>query len=226
MFVGESGIERVVMRTCELMKEDPNGDVRARGGIDLDTIQKVINFWYTYSLDLFGGEISSNAAEYFAAGIKGRYREAEAYEEHGALNQVKNVPVVEAGKLIDKEVPLRNAMNEVLREDYITDCQRGLKRWNKVLRESGLEQRLTLPSRRFHRHQGEYAGHHFDREGQLISAEEFAARRDEWFVSEKDLAYLRSIMTPVYTPGKFANWIAPPRKGINNQPDDFEYVRI
>jgi len=29
----------------------------------------------------------------------------------------------------------------------------------------------------------------------------------------------------VTEPGKFANWIAAPARGINNQPVDFEYVR-
>jgi len=27
-------------------------------------------------------------------------------------------------------------------------------------------------------------------------------------------------------PGKFANWIAPPARGVNNQPLNFEYVRF
>ncbi len=30
----------------------------------------------------------------------------------------------------------------------------------------------------------------------------------------------------VVEPGKFANWIAPPRRGINQKPLDFEYVRF
>jgi len=67
MFVGETGVGRVVQRSCELMKEDPNQDPRALGGIDLPTIQKYLNLWYTLSLDLFGGEVSSNAADAFAA---------------------------------------------------------------------------------------------------------------------------------------------------------------
>src|SRR5512134_2761155 len=54
MFVGETGVQRVVKRACELMKKDPNGDVRAQVGIDLPTLQKYLNLWYTLSLDLFG----------------------------------------------------------------------------------------------------------------------------------------------------------------------------
>jgi benzoyl-CoA 2,3-dioxygenase component B len=95
-----------------------------------------------------------------------------------------------------------------------------------VLEEEGSPTRLTLPSRRFHRHQGIYAGHTFDPAGNLISGDEFAARRDEWLLVPDDNAYLLSIMKPVYEPGKFANWIAAPRKGIEGRPLDFEYVRL
>src|SRR4051812_9648783 len=53
MFVGETGVLRVIQRTVELMKENGNEDARAEGGIDLATIQKYVNFWYSVSLDLF-----------------------------------------------------------------------------------------------------------------------------------------------------------------------------
>src|SRR5215467_8512318 len=81
MFVGETGVDRIVQRTCELMKADPSGDVRAQGGLDLATIQKYVNLWFSVSLDLFGGEISSNAADFFAAGLKGRFKERD-HEDH------------------------------------------------------------------------------------------------------------------------------------------------
>ena len=38
--------------------------------------------------------------------------------------------------------------------------------------------------------------------------------------------FIASLMKPVYEPGKFASWIAPPRVGIDNRPGDFEYVKI
>ena len=63
------------------MKQDPNEDARAQGGIPLDMIQRYLNLWFALSLDLFGGEISSNAASFFAAGLKGRYKE-DSYEDH------------------------------------------------------------------------------------------------------------------------------------------------
>jgi benzoyl-CoA 2,3-dioxygenase component B len=33
-------------------------------------------------------------------------------------------------------------------------------------------------------------------------------------------------MHPVSERGTFATWIAPPARGINGQPVDFEYVRL
>ena len=81
MFVGETGVGRVVQRTCEAMKaagiDDPNDidKVRALGVIDLPTIQKKLNLHYSLSLDLFGSEVSTNAANAFNAGLKGRFRE-------------------------------------------------------------------------------------------------------------------------------------------------------
>src|SRR5438045_3077368 len=177
MFVGDTGLGRVVRRTAQLMKQ---GDVRELGGISLDIIQRYINFWFSYSLDLFGGEISSNSADFFAAGLKGRYK----------------------------------------------DREKGLARWNKVLAAEGVKERLCLPHPRFHRHVGEYTGHTFDVEGNLISREEFERRRSEWLPTMEDREYVRSLMHPVFEPGKIANWIAPPAAGIKGKPFEFEYVRL
>jgi benzoyl-CoA 2,3-dioxygenase component B len=226
MFVGDTGLGRVVRRTAQLMKE---GDVRDLGGIPLEIIQRYINFWFSYSLDLFGGEISSNSAAFFAAGLKGRYKEQDQYEDHSAANEIFTLTVVENGQLRSRDVPLRNALNEVLRGEYMKDCEKGLARWNKVLKEEGGEggnRLLYLPSPRFHRHVGEYAGHHFDIEGNLITKEEFDGRSSEWLPTMKDREYVRSLMHPVTEPGKIANWIAPPAVGIKGKPFEFEYVRL
>ncbi len=223
--VGETGLGRVIRRAAQLMKQDPNEDVRAQGGIDLDTVQKYINYWYCYSLDLFGSEISSNAADYFAAGLKGRWREAKDYDEHRALDQVYPMPVVRDGVLTTEEVPLRNAMNEVLRQSYMKDCARVMKRWNQILADEGVSYRLSLPSSRFFRRQGIYADHSFDRSGELISAERYAAGVDQWLPTDADRAYVGSLMQQVTEPGEMAHWIAAPRRGINGQPVAFRYVR-
>ena len=226
MFVGDTGVNRIVQRTCELMKADPNEDVRDQGGIPLDMIQRHLNFWFTRSLDLFGGEVSTNAANYFAAGLKGRAHE-EKYEDHVALEGVRVMDVVEDGTLTTQEVPLRLAMNEMVRDQYVEDCQKGVDRWNRTLEKQGIDFRFQLPHRRFNRQIGQYAGLHFDPNGRPISAEEFEKRREEWLPTPADKEYLAALHSkPVYERGKFAHWIAPPAKGIDGKPLDFEYVRF
>ncbi len=222
--VGELGLERVMRRGAQLEKQF--GDARKGGGIDLATIQKWINYWYCYSLDLFGSEISSNAAEFFAAGIKGRWAEAKDHTEHSALNQFHTMAVVKDGKLAEQDVPLRNAMNEVLRQSYMKDCERVVKRWNAALEDEGSSFRLALPSSRFFRRQGIYADAHFSPAGELISAAEFQRHMADWLPTDEDRAYVQSLMQPVTEPGKMANWIAAPRKGINGNDVDYEYVRL
>jgi len=223
--VGQKGVERVLRRAVQLMKQDPNGDARAQGGIDLETVQKYINYWYSYSLDLFGSEISTNAADFFAGGIKGRWKEASKHEEHTALNQFKMISVIENNCLTEKEVPLRNAMNELLREEYMVDCSRVVKAWNRALEQEGTSFRVSLPNNRFYRRQGIYAGHHFNLQGQLISEEEWIQNRDKWLPNEDDRLHVNSLMTPVHGIGQCANWIAAPKRGINGQAFEYEYVR-
>jgi benzoyl-CoA 2,3-epoxidase subunit B len=224
--VGETGLERVLRRACQLMKQDPNEDARAQGGIDLQTIQKWVNHWFSYSVDLFGAEVSSNAADYFASGLKGRWREAKDYSEHTGLGQIKLLPQVSEGRLVNAEIPLRNAMNEELRESYAKDCERVVRRWNEAIADEGITNfKVSLPSTRFFRRQGIYADHHFTPSGELIDAASWEARKGEWLPSEADRAYVKSLMQPVHGVGQMANWVAAPRRGIHNQPVEWEYVR-
>jgi benzoyl-CoA 2,3-dioxygenase component B len=225
MFVGETGVERIVQRTAELMKQDPNGDARAQGGIPLDVIQKYLNLWFALSLDLFGGEISSNAASFFAAGLKGRYKE-EGYPDHLALDQYYKMTVLKDGAPVEEDVPMRTAMNEVLRDAYVEDCQRGVDRWNKRLAEAGLKERLFLPSKRFYRHIGLYASLPFDPEGRLLSQEVWERRKGEWLPTAEDKALVTSVQKAVREPGKIANWLARPARGIKGLPFEYEYVRL
>jgi benzoyl-CoA 2,3-dioxygenase component B len=221
MFVGETGIARIVRRTADLMREGK--DPRAEGAIDLATIQKYLNLWYSLSLDLFGGEVSTNAASYFATGVKGRPQE-ERYEDHVALEGSVAVELVEDGRPVVREVAPRTAMNEFVRGSFVADCEKVLVRWNKVLAGTGAV--LRLPSRRFHRHQGAFAGHAFDPDGNPLPAEELERRRGEFLPSEDDRRFVASLMArPVTTPGHFASWIAPPQRGIDGRPADFVYVR-
>ena len=116
--------------------------------------------------------MSSNAADFFATGIKGRYRE-NRYEDNVVRTGTYRLPMLEDGKLVEKDIPLRNAMNEVLRDEYVKDCERALRQWNRTLEKAGSETRLTLPSRRFHRHQGIYAGTFFNPDGEVITEDEY-----------------------------------------------------
>ncbi|MEZ4368095.1 MAG: benzoyl-CoA 2,3-epoxidase subunit BoxB [Kofleriaceae bacterium] len=225
MFVGESGVQRVVKRSCELMKTAPGGDVRAAGGVDLPTVQKYLNLWYTLSLDLFGGEVSSNAADAFAAGLKGRYKE-DRYDEHKLVGSTFAMDVLEGGQVVHKDVPMRTALNEVLRTEYIKDCQRGVDRWNKTIADEGIDFTLTLPSSKFHRQIGMWSGVHFAPTGERLDDATWAARQGEWLPTEADERFVESLMQPVIAPGQMAGWIAPPAKGINGQPEQFEYVRL
>ncbi len=226
MFVGETGIQRVIQRACEMLKAD-GGDVREQGGVPFDMIQRALNHWYTLSLDLFGSEISSNAATYFAAGIKGRAYETKRTDDHVLLDQVMNMDVVRDNKLVTEEVALRNALNEVLRDDYTADNQKAVDRWNKVLRDNDVSDfEFKLPSQRFNRAIGEYANFNFDPEGNLISKEAFDAKKDDWVMSKEDIEYLKSIQDQVIEPGKMANWIAAPKTGIKGRPTDYEYVKL
>lgn len=229
MFVGETGIARILERTCQLLREAGfSGDVRALGGIDIPLVQKAVNFWFSQSLDLHGSEVSSNAAAYFANGLKGRAEEDRHDDDHVLADLTYLLDQVdESGRASSREVPMRNALNEVLRDWYVADCQAGVERWNtRVLQAHGLSDRLTLPSRKFNRRVGVWAGRHFDPLGRPIGADEWARRRHEWLPTPADKAYLHSLQAaPVYKPGQFANYIAPPARGINRQPIDFEYVR-
>jgi benzoyl-CoA 2,3-dioxygenase component B len=228
LFVGENGIARVLQRTCELMKESGaglSGDVRRLGGIDLPMVQRHLNFWFSQSIDLHGSEVSTNAATYFANGLKGRARE-ERFDDHRALHRNYEVAMLHEGEWVARSVPMRNAMNEILRDWYVADCEAGVARWNRILERNGLSDRLYIPSRRFNRRIGIYAGVPFDPHGQLLAKEQWEARRHEWLPTADDKAYLRHLMSsPVYEVGRFANWIAPPARGINRLPVDFEYVR-
>ena len=223
LFVGETGVDRIVQRAAELMKAGK--DPRTSGAVPVDLTQRYLNLWFSLSLDLFGGEVSSNAADFFAAGLKGRYREQDQ-EEHKLLTQTYRLALPENGKLVEQDVAMRNALNEVLRDEYVKDCQRAVDRWNKTLKKNGVEGiELKLPHRRFHRNVGPYAGLRFDPVGAAMTEADWLAKKDSWLPSAEDRAYVKSIMQGVYEPGKVAGWIAPPSKGINGKPFEFEYVR-
>ncbi len=232
MFVGESGVARTIQRTCEAMKaagiEDPNdiARVRALGVIDLPLIQKKLNMHYPLTLDLFGAEISTNSANYYNAGLKGRFQEIKIDDDHKLTNATYPVLKLVDGKIVEQAVPALTALNMRLRDDYTDDCTRGIERWNKVIDKIGVKFRLELPHVAFNRQIGEFRDINATPKGVMISDAEWARAREQYLPSRDDLAFLTSLMVKVHEPGKFAGWIAPPKIGIDNKSGDFEYVQI
>jgi benzoyl-CoA 2,3-dioxygenase component B len=229
MFVGETGIMRVVQRSCEVMKDAHTDDpkqVREGGAVDLKTIQKYINLHFSVSVDLFGQEISTNAATYFNSSLKGRYLEARLDDDHRLTDALWPVHLVQDGRIILEDRPALNAVNERLRDDYIKDSQRGLARWNQVLESHGVEYRFTLPHRFFNRNIGTSAGMSVNPQGDVITESEWQSQQGRWLPTAEDQAFVGSLMNRVVDPGRIAAWIAPPVRGIDGKPWDYEYVRF
>jgi benzoyl-CoA 2,3-dioxygenase component B len=233
MFVGQSGIGRVIERTCAAMREagidnphDIEG-VRALGVIDLPTIQKRANLHFSLTLDLFGSEISTNAANAFNAGLKGRYQEDQIEDDHLLVDATYPVLRLRHGRIVSEAVPALSALNMRLRDDYVTDALSGVERWwNRIIGRAGFDYRLHLPHVAFNRHIGEFAAIEADPEGNILAADAWARRRDEFLPTADDDAFVASLMRPVTEPGAYASWIAPPRAGIDGKPGDFEYVKL
>jgi len=225
MFVGEAGLGRVVQRTCEVMREHRTDDVREHGAIDLPTIQRYLNFHFSVSIDLFGGEISTNAANFYTAGLKGRFEEGKKTDDHVLAEATYPVTQLDGERVVTREEAALTALNERLRDDYIADCQRGIDRWNQTIRKQGIDFELRLPHRGFHRAIGAFAGTRVSPDGRVVSQAEWDARHGTWLPTESDKAFVQSLMVPVVERGKFASWIAPPARGINGHAVDFEYVR-
>jgi len=232
MFVGETGVGRVIQRTCEAMNEagieDPfeTDRIRALGVIDLPTIQKKLNLHYTLSLDLFGQEVSTNAANAFNAGIKGRYMEHRIEDDHKLQGDTYTVWDLEDGKVVRRDVPALTAINMRLRDDYSRDAAGGVSRWNKIIEKSGIKFEMKLPHESFNRKIGVFSDKMFNPEGELVSGADYDKGVTEWLPTHADGDFIASLMKPCYEPGKYAGWIAPPKVGIDNKPGDFEYVKL
>ena len=229
MFVGESGVGRVIQRTCEVMaqhKTDDPARVRALGVIDLPTIQRYLNFHFSVTIDLFGADVSSNAATFYSSGLKGRFEETRHGDDHLLRDATYPVLQVLDGHLQVVQAPALNALNEKLRDDYIKDSIAGVSRWNRIIQKAGIAFELTVPHKAFKRKIGPLAGVKIAPDGRLVSQEEWAARESGWLASESDREFVASLMGRIATPGAYANWIAPPAVGINKQPVNFDYVRF
>jgi benzoyl-CoA 2,3-dioxygenase component B len=226
MFVGTTGVDRVVERTAELMVEHDSDEVAARGGIPLPVIQKYLNFHYSVSLDLFGGDTSTNVANYYTAGLKGRWLEDRRRDDHRLTSESIMVDALDDGEIGQTEVAALVGLNTDLRREYIADCQGGVKRWNRILSSAGLEPQLKLPHVAFNRKVGAFGAIEASPDGQLLAAGEWERRKGEWLPTDVDKTHVRSLMQPVHERGKIAAWIAPPRNGINGKPFDYDYVHL
>ena len=232
MFVGETGVGRVLQRTCEAMRAAGIADageidkVRALGVIDLPTIQKKMNLHYSLSLDLFGSEVSTNAANFYNAGLKGRFQETRIADDHRLTGDIYPVAKLVDGAIAMVDEPALTALNMRLRDDYTRDCAKGVERWNKIIEKAGVDFRFALPHTAFHRDIGEFKAINATPKGVLLNDADWAKVRDDYLPSKADGDFIESLMRPVSEPGRFAGWIAAPKVGIDNKPGDFEYVKI
>lgn len=232
MFVGETGVGRAVEATCAAMKaagiEDPYdiAAVRKLGVIDLPTMQKKANLHFSLSLDLFGSEVSTNAANYYNSGVKGRFQETRIEDDHVLTKDVYPVSKLVGGQIKMVDEPALTAINMRLRDDYVADCAKGVERWNKAIEKSGVNFRFKLPHVAFHRHIGEFQNVKTSPDGAVVADGDWGKKKDQWLPSEADGDFIGSLMAPCWERGKFATWIAPPKVGIDNKGGDFEYVKI
>ena len=175
LFVGEMGVARIVERTCDLMKQHKTDRASDYGGIPLPILQRYLNLHYSVSLDLFGSEVSTNAANYYTAGVKGRFKELDHADDHLLTEKSFAVAALEEGCIVETHKPALLAINEMLREDYVRDSTRGLARWNKIIRDAGIDFELKLPHRGFNRKVGAFAGASVSPDGELLTQEAWHA---------------------------------------------------
>ena len=229
MFVGRNGIRRIIERTAEVMNREKTDDparLRSLGVIDLPTIQRYLNFHSSVTVDLFGSELSSNAATFYTTGLKGRFREDVVQDDHTLKDASYPILEVMNGALVAREAPALNALNERLRDDFMEDSLAGVRGWNTVLEKRGIGFRFQLPHKAFNRQIGGLAGVKVSPTGRLLAAEQWNASAERWLPTPADRQFVQSLMGRVVQPGHFANWIAPPSSGINGQAIDCEYVRF
>ena len=232
MFVGENGVRRVIKKTCEEMVKagitNPYDieKIRNLGVIDLPTIQKKINLHFSLSLDLFGSEISTNAANTFTAGVKGRFWETKIKDDHILKNDTYPIMDFENNKIVKKDASALLSLNMRLRDDYIKDSSVGTKRWNRTINSFNIDFEMKLPFEGFNRKIGSFMNANITPEGEVISKENWNKKSDEYLPTKDDNMFIESLMKPVYEIGKFASWISEPDQGIDNKSGDFEYVKI
>jgi len=154
MFVGESGVARIVERTAECLRAAASRVPRCarRRHQSSDTSTSGTRCRSTSSAARCPPTPRSSSAPVSRAGPARRSATRTTWRSKG----VYEMDVYEEGRLVRRSVPLRSAMNEVLRDAYVEDCQKALEPLEPAARRAGAA--LVLPSRRFHRHQGDVRG--------------------------------------------------------------------
>ena len=134
-----------------------------QGVIPCSLIQKYINKWVSTGLDLFGTDDSSSAEWAYVYGIKGRYDEREA----------------------DTEAD-REHLNEASRDLYFQELRAEMSRISKARKEG--EPELYIPSDKFKRGIGKYAGKNYTVEGESFegSEEEYQTYLDSVLPTDED----------------------------------------
>ena len=178
--------ERTAQAMAEGGVEDPydTDAVRRLGVIDLPAIQRKTNLHFSLTLDLFGSEESTNAANFFNAGIKGRFHEDRIDDDHRLVGTTYPVMKTVDGELRQVDVPALNALNARLRDDFIEDCQAGINRWNNEISEAGIDFEITLPHVAFNRSIGEFSDISVTPDGDIVTREEFEARKSVFRASD------------------------------------------
>ena len=225
MFVGATGVGRVVERTVQLMKEHDTDDVRPFGGIDVATLQRYLNFHCSVSLDLFGAETSTNAANYFAAGLKGRFQEERRDDDHrlhglthdGAPGHRRRHRRARGAGVGGAQ---RDAARRLRRRLPARASTAGTARSPRWARS------CSFPHVGFNRNVGTFAGRRVSPDGRLSPTTSGRRGVASWLPTADDRAFVESLMVGVTEPGKMAGWVAPPSTGIHAKPVDFEYVMI
>jgi benzoyl-CoA 2,3-dioxygenase component B len=114
-------------------------------------------------------------ANYYTAGLKGRWMEERRSDDHQLRDAIASIPFIEGDRLVEKEIPALTALNVDLRNEYISDCNNGVKRWNAILRDAGIDTELTLPHVGFNRAVGTFSSHRITPDGRVVDQATFDA---------------------------------------------------
>ena len=188
-----SGIGRVVQRTVELMKEHDTADVEPFGGIDVATLQRYLNFHYSVSLDLFGAETSTNAANYFAAGLKGRFQEERRDDDHRL--QRRDARRADASPTARSRRARRRRWPRSTRRCATTTSPTARRASTAgTARSPRSASSCALPHIGFNRAVGAFRDHHVSPDGRLVDDAEWAASVADWLPTDDDRAHVESLM--------------------------------